>query len=212
MGTAERKEREKENRKTAILQAAEKTFFSNGFDQSTMDQVAKEAELSKGTLYLYFNNKEDLLLEVTVKGLEVLGRMMKDQYKKDRTGLEIAYQMGRTYVQFSKDHQNYYDSLVRFESQMVDKVPEDKLQKIINTNSPLALLKEVLEKGKKDGSIRKDISSAELAIILWTQLTGILQFIRSRQRLLDMLECHEEQLIKNQLKMVHDSIAATHET
>ena len=60
MGIAERKEREKEQRRKAILDAAEKVFFEKGLKYSTMDDVAEEAELSKGTLYLYFKNKEEL--------------------------------------------------------------------------------------------------------------------------------------------------------
>jgi TetR/AcrR family transcriptional regulator len=50
MGITERKEREKEQRRNAIIDAAEKIFFTKGMDNSTMDDVAEEAELSKGTL------------------------------------------------------------------------------------------------------------------------------------------------------------------
>ena len=60
MGIAERKEREKEHRRNTILDAAEEVFFSKGINLATMDEVAERAELSKGTLYLYFKNKEEL--------------------------------------------------------------------------------------------------------------------------------------------------------
>ena len=56
MGTKERKARERKFREDMILDAAEKVFFTKGFDNSTMDDVAKTAELSKGSLYNYFNN------------------------------------------------------------------------------------------------------------------------------------------------------------
>ena len=58
MGITERKEREKLQRREDILNAAERVFFSKGHKNSTMDDVAEEAELSKGTLYLYFKSKE----------------------------------------------------------------------------------------------------------------------------------------------------------
>lgn len=70
MGTTERKKREKERRRNTIIDAAEKVIFSKGLDQSTMTEIAQEAELSKGTLYLYFKNFLNLIGEgmATEKG------------------------------------------------------------------------------------------------------------------------------------------------
>jgi hypothetical protein len=64
MGVAERKEREKQQRRNDIIDAAEKLFFAKGHDNTTVDDIAKEAELSKGTVYLYFSSKEDLMFGV----------------------------------------------------------------------------------------------------------------------------------------------------
>jgi AcrR family transcriptional regulator len=72
MGIAERKEREKQQRREEIIRAAEQVFFSKGFDRSTMDDVAEKAELSKGTLYLYFASKEDLHMAVARKSIHLL--------------------------------------------------------------------------------------------------------------------------------------------
>jgi AcrR family transcriptional regulator len=60
MGIYERKQREKEQRKTEIINAARKVFSNKGFNTATMEEIASEAELSPGTLYLYFKNKEEL--------------------------------------------------------------------------------------------------------------------------------------------------------
>ena len=64
MGIAERKERERQQRREEIIKAAEEIFFSRGTESATMDEVAERAELSKGTLYLYFKSKEDFGLEL----------------------------------------------------------------------------------------------------------------------------------------------------
>ena len=70
MGIAERKEREKQQRREGIIKAAEKVFFSpkGKGNAATMDAVAKKAALSKGTLYLYFKNREDILQAIALKG------------------------------------------------------------------------------------------------------------------------------------------------
>src|SRR3989304_8141317 len=72
MGIHERKEREKEHRRDEILNAAQKVFFEKGLAVATMDEIAETAELSKGTLYLYYKCKEDLYLGVTMRGMQIL--------------------------------------------------------------------------------------------------------------------------------------------
>ncbi len=70
-----RREREKEAHRQEILDAAIKVFAEKGFSSATLDEIAQEAEFSKGTIYLYFSNKEDLLysiLDNTFKGWSVL--------------------------------------------------------------------------------------------------------------------------------------------
>jgi len=54
MGISERRMREKEQRKKEILDKAERLFFSRGYDDVSMDEIANEVELNKATLYLYF--------------------------------------------------------------------------------------------------------------------------------------------------------------
>lgn len=60
MGIAERRQREKELRREAIIKAATEIFKKKGLTASTMEEIASRAELSKATLYLYFTNKEEL--------------------------------------------------------------------------------------------------------------------------------------------------------
>ena len=58
MGIQERKQRERERRRQQIIVAAKRVFSEKGFSKSTMEDIAREAELSPGTLYLYFKNKD----------------------------------------------------------------------------------------------------------------------------------------------------------
>jgi len=65
-----RRERERQNRRDEILQAAWSIFASKDYDSATLDDIAAAAELSKGTLYLYFQNKADLFLATFEMGVE----------------------------------------------------------------------------------------------------------------------------------------------
>lgn len=72
MGIQERKEREKERRRQQIIVAAKRVFSNKGFNKATMEDIAKEAELSPGTLYLYFKNKEELYASLSLRILQYL--------------------------------------------------------------------------------------------------------------------------------------------
>ncbi len=72
MGIQERKERERERRRQAIMLAAKRVFSAHGYERSTMEDIAREAELSPGTLYLYFKNKDELYASLTVRVLQYM--------------------------------------------------------------------------------------------------------------------------------------------
>jgi AraC-like DNA-binding protein len=72
-GNSERKEREREQRRNSIIDAAEKIFFTKGIAGATMDDVAAEAELSKGTLLSVFYEQGRPSLCHLLRGLDYYG-------------------------------------------------------------------------------------------------------------------------------------------
>ena len=70
MGTLERREREKLRRRKEIADAAKKVFTRKGFKGATMEDIAREAELSPGTLYLYVKNKDELFASLNLSFLD----------------------------------------------------------------------------------------------------------------------------------------------
>lgn len=177
MGIPERRKREKEQRKNDIIDAAEEIFFSKGFDQSTMDDVAQKAELSKGTLYLYFKSKEDLYLGITQRGLQILEGMFFKAAGNQHKGIDQIYAIGLAYCEFAKKHTNYFLSMMRFHSDILGKIVEDSLLEShhLAGEKVLEICANALRRGIEDGSIRSDINPLKTAIILWGQTTGTLQ-------------------------------------
>ena len=68
----ERRQEEKERRRADILDAAEQVAASVGIEAMTMDEVARTARLSRALLYVYFQDKSDLLFGLCGRGLEQL--------------------------------------------------------------------------------------------------------------------------------------------
>lgn len=73
-----RKEREKKARKKEILESAARLFSDKDFHEVTVEEIANDVELSKGTLYLYFKNKDDLFFSIVVEKTQDLSRKLKD--------------------------------------------------------------------------------------------------------------------------------------
>jgi len=91
------KEQEKEQRRNYILDAAEKLFFTGSYDEVSMDDIAKEVELNKATLYLYFKNKESLFFAVVLRGTRILNDMFEAGIKNCKTSIEILDTLGKEY-------------------------------------------------------------------------------------------------------------------
>jgi len=81
MGINERKTREKETRRQQIQQAAKELFILKGLRSTTVEDIAARAELSPGTIYLYFKNKEDLYASLNLLSLQRLTGEIEKVYK-----------------------------------------------------------------------------------------------------------------------------------
>ena len=185
MGIAERREREKEKRKNDIVNAAERVFFEKGHENATMDDVANEAELSKGTLYLYFKNKEDLYLAIHLRGNKILHSLFEKAVKNTKTGIEKTRSVGKAYVEFFKKHPNYFNAMLYYESHDFDFADQDSVaaECLIEGKATLELLIESIVIGIKDGSIRSDIDPVKTALNLWGQTTGVLQIASLKEKI-----------------------------
>jgi AcrR family transcriptional regulator len=203
MGISERKEREKEQRRNDIIDAAEKVFFKKGLNNSTMDEVAEQAELSKGTLYLYFKSKEEIYFEIKLRAINILNGMFKESISENKTGFENCMEIGKTYVKFLNEYSNYFKVMVYFESNDC-KVCEfrDKCENFFKEDNPLKFFIQIINQGITDGSIRNDIPANVLAQTLWSQTNGILQFISTKQKILEFTGVEAEDIINSQFEII----------
>ncbi len=79
-----RREAKKLERRAAILEAAERLFSEKGFRNTTMQEIAEHAGLSKGGIYLYFKSKEELYLSVCMSGLTGYGDRLTKAFNEAR--------------------------------------------------------------------------------------------------------------------------------
>ena len=185
MGIQERKEREKELRRQSILHVAEKLFLEDNYINTTMEQIAEECEISRGTLYLYFKSKEEILVELSLHSMETLLQTMKETVKgSDPIERQIEC-VGVAYYNFYLNNRNHFLFMtkINFEEEKVNKnlCNDPKCNYEYNSNAILKksseiwdLIVNVLKRGIESGYFREDINPLETAVMLWSASNGVL--------------------------------------
>jgi AcrR family transcriptional regulator len=99
MGISERREREKSERRKTILNCAKELIVAQGVERVSMDDIARKAELSKATVYLYFSGKEVLFNEICEDSARVFLEHLEPFLKTCSTGLAAMKCFWRGYVE-----------------------------------------------------------------------------------------------------------------
>lgn len=167
MSLVDRKEREKEQRRNDIINAAEKLFFSRGYDNVSMNDIANEVELSKATLYLYFKDKESLFFAIVLRGARILNAIYIERSKLEITGIEKIKAMGQGFAEFTKKHPDYFRMLCYSGSERFGTADNDDAKEILELVSKnIELISEAFKEGMEDGTVRDDLDPLEMAIYL----------------------------------------------
>ena len=167
MALADRKEREKEQRRTDILTAAEKLFFSRGYDNVSMNDIAREVELSKATLYLYFKDKESLFFAIVLRGACILNAIYIECSKLDIKGIEKIRAMGHGFHEFTQNYPDYFHILCYSGSERFCNADSDDAKKILELiRDNIELMGKAFKEGIEDGTVRSDLDPLEMAIYL----------------------------------------------
>jgi len=175
MGIKERREKEKEHRKQTILESAKYLFFKQGFSATTMNQIAEAAELSKGTLYIYFHNKEELYISLLVEGMEILNNTFARSIEGITGWEEKFLALGWAYYQYSVDYSEFFQISFQFQhgeltATISDELYQQCFQEGLNS---LNFLAQCLEEGMDVGEIDPH-APMELAVVMWGSLTGLI--------------------------------------
>jgi len=208
MGIAERKEREKQLRREEIVTAAEKVFFSKGFDPSTMDDIAEKAELSKGTLYLYFKSKEDLHMAVARKSIQKLRAITLKATEGEGNALQKLGRIGRATIEFSQTDPDRMRSIMILEEMDPQglNISAGDVQDLIYKESTVGTVMQLVEQGVKEKLIREDVPAFLVAHTLWMTVLSVVRFVTMKPGLFEALELSQIQVLESHFELVLNGI------
>ncbi len=116
MAVQHRKERERLARRNLILNAAIRVFAEKGFHQATMDDVAEQAELGKGTLYYYFHSKDEILLQLLENNTREFFEQILQAISGEKNFLQMVRKVLLFYASYFNEHRLFFNIYFPFES------------------------------------------------------------------------------------------------
>ncbi len=213
MGSIDRKNKIKEIRKNDIIDAAQEVIFSKGYNQASMDEISKQAEFSKRTVYSYFSSKEEIYFEIMVRGYNLLNEQIQNMFNEipQKTALEKIKQMGLVIYKFSTQYSNYFEAIMSYENKEEDfdiQLSNSSRDNCYNLGEILfSYLKTTLEEGVKEGLIRDDIDVVNTSVYIWSSTIGLFDVLIKKKKYLKNYHSRDtDTLLKNGLDMIIYSI------
>ena len=160
-----RKIRQKDHR-IQILEAAEKIFAKKGFYTTTMEEVAKEARLAKGTIYLYFESKEDLFFEVIERKLDILLGKIEEELQQSNSPSQKVKKVIGIHLKFLEENEDFFKIMQNLSESLKKRMEKKLKSRVIQKQSHyIEMLGKLIQKAIIEGEI-KPLDSRKLAVIL----------------------------------------------
>jgi AcrR family transcriptional regulator len=186
MGLAERKAREKviqkQKRRAEIMDAAKILFRIKGFSVTTMEDIAREAELSPAALYLYFKNKDEIYGSLS---LRMMGYLIENLEHIYEDGLNAEQNLKRLKEAFYRVYEfDPYVLLNLFNLQASGKFKNVSPEFLAELNRlsvrAFGSIRKFFEAGIRDGLFRSN-SPAALSDTAWSIFTGLVIWEESKK-------------------------------
>jgi AcrR family transcriptional regulator len=131
---ASRQEQRSEETKRSIVAAARELFSSKGYELVTMREIAKAAQCSHTTIYIYFKDKESLLQELSMPPLKELQQQMEKVFGRSELTPESRLRMvSLMFIRFCLGNRNMYHLFFQVKAERVDvKEPELEINRVRN--------------------------------------------------------------------------------
>jgi AcrR family transcriptional regulator len=167
MGIKERKKRHSRQMRERILKAAMALFAKKGYEHVSLRRIAKQIEYCPATIYRYFKNKDDIMLQLCYQGFEqLLARQVElDGIEDPLERLKIG---SREYVTFALENPELYELM--FATKEIVKQPKEEEESVSlkSLRKLVAHVEECIEAGHF-----ADEDAETLAITIWTGLHGL---------------------------------------
>lgn len=181
MSATERRNKKRASREQLFTDVAQELFLDRGYEGTTIEQIARAADFSKRTVYLYFESKHDLFSAVVLRGLLRLQDRFEAAIDTELTGRQQIVHLGCEYARAALDAPDVFKLLMEFERRdyHYGKSAEDLGpygQRCLEANDALGEhLYTAIRRGGEDGTFSTHLEPHQFSLMIWAALAGVLQ-------------------------------------
>lgn len=181
MSKSNRKMKDIENRRNEILDAVEQIYEKGNFETATMDDIAKEAEFTKQTLYNYFKGKEEIMASIYVRAANKINQMIKSKLdeKESMSGYEKLDLMRIVFTEIAVKKPFYTKMMSIYQLKDLREFKDLGIyDEIMTKNANLTnYMSDCITKGIQDGSISKNTDVQSGVLFLRALILGAVSMI-----------------------------------
>ncbi len=169
-----------------MLTAARELFERKGIAATTVDDIAKEADYSKSTLYVYFNSKDEILNTILYEQMCMMKDILEECIHNFKDFTSCYLSICRELVKYQERYPVYYEAMLG-EIKITQKDIEERniLYKIYEVGENINdIVKDLLQKGVVCKFIRDDIELIPTVLYLWSGISETIRFANRKQEYL----------------------------
>ncbi len=179
MGIQERRQREREARKAAVLGAARELVREHGFNGATTKEIAKRCELSEATLFFYFKNKDEIFTSLLFDGIDFMAEGLDTILTRSIAPRRKLEEMWKFFRRMSSEQPEYFHVFAylanpKSTANITDEL-RDELAKRSGDN--MRRFAAIVEEAVPNGDARQIVD------VIWASFVGLVLLRESRRNL-----------------------------
>lgn len=170
-------------RRELAMEAAMAIYNEEGYHAITMEKIAERCEISRASLYLYFKNKDEILINAIVDHTEYFTDLLQDLYdNRERLRDNLLEELWERFIDFyEKEPETFNASLYYLQSEMIMNLPENLKRSIDESGSRVVSLQHKIIKYGVSTGLFIECNPMTLSEVIWTSFLGIVQLEQSKK-------------------------------
>lgn len=199
MGIAERKVREKTERRQAILDAAQRLFNEEGFEKVSMRNIAEAIEYSPATIYLYFKDKNELLFALQNQAFGQLAQAFESVFMIEHPA-ERLRAVGHKYLEFAFEHPELFELMFIMTGPMEAVEACGETTHWASGRAAFDRVVQVMQQGIDAGVFTRTKDAETAALMAWSQVHG-LATLYLRKRMMIFPEARRQAIMEEAMDL-----------
>lgn len=184
----------------SILAAAERLFAEKGTEGTTMDDIAREAEYSKATLYVYFQSKEEIVGAILLNGLAMLKKRVGQAIDNNEDWYAAYDAVCQAILEFYAENPTAYEAVMAGGAGAMEAKGDQDVRRAIREFCKE--LAQFLEKGKAAGAVVGEQNATEMVMLFWASVSGMIRMADSGGMLLEQVGKTREEFLKDGFRLI----------